>query len=98
MAKLITLLSSLTFAIICIPIGSPLLLKPTGIDIVGKPSKLGAGLSSILFLAEIIVGVVSASILTNEPFGWRETIGSILIILGGVIEVVYVPKSEKKLA
>ena len=41
----------------------------------------------ILFLGDIV-----------GQSGWRETLGSILIILGGVIEVVYVPKSEKKLA
>ena len=57
--------------------------------------KLGAGLCSILFLSEIIVGVISSSILTNEPFGWREIVGSSMIVVGGILAVVLAPKNEK---
>ena len=67
---------------------------PTGIVILWAPSKLGAGLCSILFLSEIIVGVISSSILTNEPFGWREIVGSSMIVLGGILAVVLAPKNE----
>ena len=67
---------------------------PTGIIILWAPSKLGAGLCSILFLAEIVVGVISSSILTNEPFGWREIVGSSMIVLGGVLAVVLAPKEK----
>ena len=35
------------FAIICIPIGSPSLLNPTGTDIVGNPNKLARAATSI---------------------------------------------------
>ena len=65
---------------------------PTGIVILWSPSKLGAGLCSILFLSEIIVGVISSSILTDEPFGWREIVGSSMIVVGGVLAVVLAPK------
>ena len=68
---------------------------PTGIVILWSPSKLGAGLCSILFLSEIIVGVISSSILTDEPFGWREIVGSFLIVVGGILAVVLAPKEEK---
>ena len=68
---------------------------PTGIVILWAPSKLGAGLCSILFLSEIIVGVISSSILTNEPFGWREIVGSSMIVIGGILAVVLAPKNEK---
>ena len=50
---------------------------------------------SILFLSEIIVGVISSSILTDEPFGWREIVGSCIIVVGGVLAVVLAPKEEK---
>ena len=50
----------------------------------------------ILFLTEIVVGVVSSSILTDEPFGWREIVGSSMIILGGILAVVLAPKEEEK--
>ena len=67
---------------------------PTGIVIFWSPSKLGAGLCSILFLSEIVVGVTSSSILTNEPFGWREIIGSSMIVLGGILAVILVPNPK----
>ena len=70
---------------------------PTGIIILWAPSKLGAGLCSILFLAEIVVGVISSSILTNEPFGWREIVGSSMIVLGGILAVVLAPKEDNLL-
>jgi len=69
---------------------------PTGIVILWTPSQLGAGLCSILFLSEIVVGVISSSILTNEPFGWREIAGSSMIIIGGILAVVLAPKEQKK--
>ena len=49
---------------------------------------------SILFLSEILVGVTSSSILTNEPFGWRQILGSSLIIIGGILAVVLSPKEN----
>ena len=67
---------------------------PTGIVIFWSPSKLGAGLCSILFLSEIVVGVITSSILTNEPFGWREITGSTLIVIGGILAVVLVPNNK----
>ena len=67
---------------------------PTGIVILWSPSQLGAGLCSILFLSEIIVGVISSSILTNEPFGWREIVGSTMIVVGGILAVVLAPKKN----
>ena len=67
---------------------------PTGIVIFWSPSKLGASLCSILFLSEIVVGVMSSSILTDEPFGWREIIGSLMIVLGGILAVVLVPNPK----
>ena len=67
---------------------------PTGIVIFWSPSKLGAGLCSILFLSEIVVGVITSSILHNEPFGWREITGSTLIVVGGVLAVVLAPSKK----
>ena len=69
---------------------------PTGIVILWAPTQLGAGLCSILFLSEILVGVISSSILTDEPFGWREVLGSSMIIVGGILAVVLPSKTEAK--
>ena len=60
---------------------------PTNILITWAPTQLGAGLFSILILAELIFGTVSAAIWADEAFGWREILGSLLILSAGVIEV-----------
>ena len=35
------------------------------------------------------------TILTDETFGWREVVGSTMIVVGGVLAVVLAPKEEK---
>ncbi|MET1028245.1 MAG: DMT family transporter [Dongiaceae bacterium] len=44
--------------------------------------------ASILFMLEAVVGVVTAALLTNEPFGWREIIGGLLILGAGLLDVL----------
>jgi drug/metabolite transporter (DMT)-like permease len=61
---------------------------PTNIIILGSPSRIGAGLFSIIILFEIVIGSVSAAILTDELFGWREGLGCSLIILAGLSEII----------
>ena len=61
---------------------------PTNVLVTWAPTQLGAGLFSILILSELIFGAISAAIWADEPFGWREVVGSTLILLAGVIEVV----------
>ncbi len=47
------------------------------------PGRLG-----ILLQLEAVVGIGSAAILTDEPFGWREATGALLVISAGLIEVI----------
>jgi drug/metabolite transporter (DMT)-like permease len=44
--------------------------------------------AAILFMVEALVGVVSAAILTDEPFGWREIIGGVMILGAGLLDVI----------
>lgn len=44
--------------------------------------------AAILFMLEAVVGVVSAAILTDEPFGWREIIGGMMILGAGMLDVL----------
>jgi drug/metabolite transporter (DMT)-like permease len=46
------------------------------------PARVG-----ILFQTEAIVGIGSAAILTAEPFGWQEAIGSVLVVSAALTEV-----------
>lgn len=62
-------------------------LIPSNVMLISAPSRIGAGLFSILILSELVIGAVSASTLSDEPFGWREAAGCTLIILAGLTEV-----------
>lgn len=49
-------------------------------------ARLDPGRVSILLLLEVGVAVASASLLTDEPFGWREAVGGVLIVGAGALE------------
>ncbi len=50
-------------------------------------SRLDPGKVAILLMFEIIAGLTSAAILTDEPFGLRELIGAVLIMAAGGVEI-----------
>jgi drug/metabolite transporter (DMT)-like permease len=47
---------------------------------------LESGRVAIYLLLEVVGAVVSASLLTAEPFGWREAVGCLLIVGAGLLE------------
>jgi drug/metabolite transporter (DMT)-like permease len=49
---------------------------------------LSPGRVGMLLLAEVLVGVTSAALLLDEPFGIRELSGAALIVSAGVVEVM----------
>jgi drug/metabolite transporter (DMT)-like permease len=49
---------------------------------------LSPGRVGMLLLAEVLVGVTSAALLLDEPFGMRELAGAVLIVTAGVVEVM----------
>ena len=49
---------------------------------------LSPGRVGMLLLTEVLVGVASAAVLLDEPFGTRELTGSILIVSAGLVEVM----------
>jgi drug/metabolite transporter (DMT)-like permease len=56
---------------------------------------LSPGRVGMLLMVEVIVGVVSAAILTDEQFGMRELAGTVLIISAGVVEVLRQQRIDK---
>jgi len=56
---------------------------------------LSPGRVGMLLMVEVIVGVASAAILTDEQFGARELAGTVLIISAGVVEVLRQQKIDK---
>lgn len=47
-----------------------------------SPARVG-----MLLMVEVLVGVASAAVLTDEPFGLREITGAVLIVTAGIVEV-----------
>ena len=68
---------------------------PTNIVILGAPSRIGAGIFSIIILFEIVVGTFSAAVLTDELIGWREILGSSFIIFAGLTEIIFASRTDK---
>ena len=62
------------------------LVIPAGFAVIYGPTQLNPGIVGILFMVEIGVGAVTASILTDEPFGLRELLGVLMITLAALIE------------
>lgn len=52
------------------------------------PRFLSPGLVGLLFMAEIIVGAISAALFAGEPFGWREVAGVVLIAGASLVEPI----------
>lgn len=52
---------------------------------------LNPGVVGLVMMTEISVGVVTAAIWANEPFGTRELVGVLLITLAGLCEFIYRP-------
>lgn len=50
------------------------------------PKFLSPGVVGLLFMTEIVVGVITVALLAGEPFGLREMIGVALISSGSMVE------------
>ena len=60
--------------------------------------RIEPGRIAILLMMEVAIGIITASIFTDEPFGLRELLGAVLIISAGVTEFVkmdYLPGWKK---
>tara|TARA_Y100001970_G_scaffold70869_1_gene90182 strand:- start:2 stop:913 length:912 start_codon:yes stop_codon:yes gene_type:complete len=69
---------------------------PTNVIILGAPSRIGASLFSIIILFEIVVGSISAALLSQELFGWREGVGCAMIIMAGLSEILFASQNQQK--
>jgi len=65
-----------------------LLVVPSMWLILWGAGRLDPGRVSVLMLFEVAAAAVSATLLTDEPFGWREAAGCLLIVGAGVVEGV----------
>jgi len=73
-----------------------LVAVPAGWATVYAAQNLNPGVVGLLFMAEISVATVTASIIAGEPFGLRELAGVVLITLAGVLEPVTELRQQRK--
>ncbi|WP_420012307.1 DMT family transporter [Tateyamaria sp.] len=81
--SLITALPALPWGILM-----SLYVLPMLVLTVWPASLLTPGRVGILLMSDLLVGVISAALFAGEPFGWREAVGSLLIIGAAVVEVL----------
>jgi drug/metabolite transporter (DMT)-like permease len=85
-------------ALIAISVG---FILPSMALIIFGSQRLSPGRVGILLMTEAVVGILSAAVLTAEPFGAREAIGAALIISAGLIDILWAnptpPAGRKKL-
>lgn len=74
----------------------PLLWVPAQLLLMWGTKRLDPGRVGILLMGEALVGAATAAILTDEPFGWREIVGGLLILGAGLIDTL-MAGSENKL-
>jgi drug/metabolite transporter (DMT)-like permease len=63
-------------------------LVPVGFLVLWGAGRLDPGRVSILLLFEVLASALSAALFANEPFGWHEGIGCVLILGAGLLEGV----------
>ncbi len=76
--------------------GVALFLLPATWLTIWPPTVLSPARVGILFMTEAIVGIGSAALLTDEPFGLQEVAGTALIMSAALAEVLRKPDSPKK--
>lgn len=71
-----------------------ILMLPMTFLTIWPTTLLSPGRVGMLLLADVVAGVVSAAILTEETFGYRELTGTVLIVSAGIVEVMRQQKIE----
>ena len=81
-----TLLSLSPWLLLAAALVGVLWILPAMWLILWGAGRLDAGRISIILLLEIPVAAVSATLIAQEPFGWREAAGCLLVLLAGALE------------
>lgn len=50
--------------------------------------------TTLIFMLEVCVGVASAALLTDEPFGWSEGLGMLLVLAAAGVELLEPPRPQ----
>ena len=64
-----------------------ILMLPMTFLTIWPTTLLSPGRIGMLLMADVVAGVASAALLTDETFGLREFIGAVLLVTAGIVEV-----------
>jgi drug/metabolite transporter (DMT)-like permease len=64
------------------------LVLPSSLLIIWATAELPAPRVGILLMTEVVAGTLSAAVLSGEPFGPPQAIGSLLIVGAGICDVL----------
>jgi len=81
--EMLHLRAAAPWALITGMIAVPMLFLTIWPATVLTPARVG-----LLMMSEIVVGVITAALWSGEPFGWREGVGSLMIVGAGFVEVL----------
>ena len=71
---------------------------PSFFVIIWAAQRISPGRIGILMMSEVLVAVITAGWLLDEPFGPKEWIGGGLIVVAGMIEVLDSGEAAETLA
>jgi len=66
-----------------------LMVLPINLVALWSAKHLSPARVSLIFAIEAVIGIASAALLLDEPFGWREAAGSALVIGSTLVDVLF---------
>jgi drug/metabolite transporter (DMT)-like permease len=66
-----------------------LMVLPINLVALWSAKHLSPARVSLIFAIEAVIGIASAAVLLDEPFGWREALGSALVIGSTLVDVLW---------
>ena len=60
---------------------------PPNFLVVWAAQRIDSARVGILLMTEVLAGSITAALWAGEPFGWREAIGSVLVVSAALTEV-----------
>jgi drug/metabolite transporter (DMT)-like permease len=66
-----------------------LMIIPINLVALWSAKHLSPARVSLIFAIEAVIGIASAAVLLDEPFGWREAVGSALVIGSTLVDVLW---------
>lgn len=67
---------------------SLVIFVPPNFLVLWAAQRIDASRVGILLMSEVMVGAITAGLFSGEPFGIREAVGTVLIVLAALIEVL----------